>query len=1083
MGLRSVERAGVRQSEAQVIAQGDRLRWGGQTVEVLTVLAEDGERFDLILKGPDGLRQVSLLRSEITAARQPANDGKGDSAGAIASLWSHWMEWATPRIRSAATATKPLKPYAHQDEAVFVHMLPQPRLRLLLADEPGTGKTIMSGMYVAEGRRRMVVTGKVLIIPPAHLVTKWLADLWRYFGIDAERIDTAMARNPRPLRDDVDVWIVSVDLFAHNADVLRKVAGPGQTWSLVVFDEAHRLTPTSQYLGAAQRVADVAHHLLLLTATPHRGKEWYFQSLLNLLEADLYPVTAGPGDNGPEHRRRPGQLHFLRRMKEDLRGHDGQPLFKERFAETVSVQLAPDELACYDMVLDYVDTWYDDRANLARSIYGKRAASSMAAAVATLRRRREALAGGRAGQVPPPAPAGFDAPGFADAAIDDDESWARAEDSIVAERSRDRRGELGAVDNILADLEKWLATGIEPAKWERILDVCAKHDIRPGEGQLLVFTEFTDTAIWLRDQFASAGFSTELLSGGTPQVRRDELQRGFLAGAFQVLVSTDAGGEGIDLQSAHVMVDWDVPWSLVRLEQRAGRLHRIGQQNPVFIYHLVAPDTREGRVQEVLLQNLDAAANALDGRVFDLMDATAARAGFDYASALADAYSGIDVLERVPSAETLLQQAQTLAEEEDALRTPTDLSEAQARFAADRLESVNPVMVEGFLRNLAAASGWQIGPGLAERILTVAAPEGLPAALGGNGQRLISVDGQATANARAAGAEIDAIVTIGPTEEPFRALLTYCTDRFSPELFRGAVVVDEAATTAYTLFVYSTLLHLYDGVTKTARPTPFLIRHSGGSAFPVDWAAVANLHPAEGAADKPAPGARVSAATAAEAHRVEQERLTAETQHRWVAHAREDLDKLQARWIRQLRDMPADQRAVARAKFETDRQRRLDDLAKAETVTAAPVQMIGWLDVRPGASIAEIGYDPDSERPAIDIVMARLTADGFDVDDRQTAGLGYDLYARHGATGEQRLVEVKGLAGALAGITLEANEWAQAMQRGEEFWLYIVTNVADTPTLTVVVQDPAGALSGGPRLIERFQIPISQLRRFARESL
>ncbi len=107
------------------------------------------------------------------------------------------------------------------------------------------------------------------------------------------------------MRDDVDVWVVSVDLLAHNPDVLRKVAGPGVSWSFAIFDEAHRLTPTSQYLGAAKQVAEVAHHLLLLTATPHRGKEWYFQCLLNTLDPDLYPVTAGPGDSEPDERLRP----------------------------------------------------------------------------------------------------------------------------------------------------------------------------------------------------------------------------------------------------------------------------------------------------------------------------------------------------------------------------------------------------------------------------------------------------------------------------------------------------------------------------------------------------------------------------------------------------------------------------------------------------------------------------------------------------------------------------------------------------------------------------------------------------------
>jgi superfamily II DNA or RNA helicase len=935
---------------------------------------------------------------------------------------------------------------------------------------------------MTEGRRRLVVPGKVLVVPPAHLVSKWLADLWRYFGVDAERLDSAAARSPRPLRDDVDVWVVSVDLLAHNPDVLRKVAGSGASWSLAVFDEAHRLTPTSQFLGAAQQVAAVSHHLLLLTATPHRGKEHFFQCLLNTLDPDLYPVTARPGDTDPDRRMRPAQLHFLRRMKEDLRGHDNEPLFKPRFAETLAVSLEGDELNCYESVMNYVDRWYDARSALARTIYGKRAASSITAAASTLRRRREALSGPQAGQLAPPAPHGFDDARFIDAAVDDDESWARAEESIVAEKSRDRRGELQDIDDVLEFLGSWLRRGNLPAKWDKVADVCAQHEIRPGSGQLLVFTEFTDTASWLCQLFRDGGFSAEILSGDTAQERRDQLQQDFLAGRYQVLVSTDAGGEGIDLQSAHVMVDWDVPWSLVRLEQRAGRLHRIGQQNPVFIYHLVAPATREGHVQEVLLRNLDEAGKALEGRIFDLMDATADRAGFDFAAALADAYRGVESVERVPSVETLVQKAQELAADEDALRTPTDLSEAQARFASDRLEAVNPVMVEGFLRNLAGAAGWRVGNGPYERIFAVLGQPALPRELGGERRQFVSVDGQATAAARAEGAELGSIVTIGPTEEAFRDLLAYCDGHFAPELYRGAAVVDQASTTPYTLFVFATDIQSYDGVTKLSRRSPFLIRHSGGNAFPVDWTSVANLRPCAEPANRPAPGSRVAVTEAAEAATAEQQAKEAEKQSRWVRRAREDLEALRARWQGQIRNLPEDQRGHARERFEADRSRRLEDLAKAETVTASPPQLVGWVDVHAGASIAELGYDPDSELPAIELVTALLDSEGFEVDDRQTAGLGYDLYASHRATREQRLVEVKGQLEGLGPVTLESNEWGQAMQRSTEYWLYVVTECSTEPTLTAVVQDPAGSLSGGPRLIERFQIPVSQLRRFTGET-
>ncbi len=241
---------------------------------------------------------------------------------------------------------------------------------------------------------------------------------------------------------------------------------------------------------------------------------------------------------------------------------------------------------------------------------------------------------------------------------------------------------------------------------------------------------------------------------------------------------------------------------------------------------------------------------------------------------------------------------------------------------------------------------------------------------------------------------------------------------------------------------------------------------------------MANLRSCTDAATRPAAGSRVAVAEAAEQAVAEQQRKTANVQASWVRHARADLEALRARWQRQLRDLPDEQRALARERFETDRKRRLADLAKAEAVAASPPQRIGWVDVLAGASLADIGYDPDSELSAIELVKALLIAEGFAVDDRQTAGLGYDLYASRSTTGEQRLVEVKGQLHDLGPVTLESNEWAQAMQRGSEYWLYVVTNCATQPTLTVAVQDPAGALSGGPHLIERFQIPVSQLRRF-----
>jgi SNF2 family DNA or RNA helicase len=246
--------------------------------------------------------------------------------------------------------------------------------------------------------------------------------------------------------------------------------------------------------------------------------------------------------------------------------------------------------------MDYTDVYYGETATLARSIYGKRAASSFVAAAATIRRRQAALKGSatsRSDAAPPQEFEGLE--GELSLAVEDDDVWQRAETAVVASKSRDKKAELAAIDGILHVLQQAMDAA-PSSKWSRCLALLAQHGIHPGTGQLLVFTEFADTARWLTGEFAGAGFSVETLEGSVGHLERDKLQQRFVARDFQVLVSTDAGGEGIDLQSAHVMVNWDIPWSLVRLEQRMGRLHRIGQEKPVMVYRLVAAGTIEEKV-------------------------------------------------------------------------------------------------------------------------------------------------------------------------------------------------------------------------------------------------------------------------------------------------------------------------------------------------------------------------------------------------------------------------------------------------------------------------------------------------------
>jgi len=964
-------------------------------------------------------------------------------------------------------------------------MLPQPRLRFLLADEPGTGKTIMTGMYLVEGRRRGLIPGPSLIVVPAHLVQKWQEELEDFFGIRASRLSQEVGRDPKDLDPRVEVWIASLDLFTHNTDVRRKAAGQRTSWSLCVFDEAHRLTPTSRYLAAAQDLAGRSHHLLLLTATPHRGKEYYFRGLCNLLDPMLYPWEAGSEDY--DARLKPSRLSFLRRMKEELRNQDGTPLFPARFAETVPVSLLEAELAAYRSVMEYAQTWYGDNATLALSIYGKRAASCLVAAEATLRRRLDILSGAAAkrglGQLPEALAEGLRGERSLSDGFEDPDDLARAEDVVVGSMTKDKAGEIGAIQVVLAQVRAVIARGGDPSKWFVAESLAARHGIRPGNGQLLVFTEFADTARWLASMFANDGYTVETLEGAVDHKSRHELQRRFLSGDFQVLVSTDAGGEGINLQSAHVMIDWDIPWSLVRLEQRMGRLHRIGQKNDVYIYHLVAPQTREGRVQEVMLGNLEAAAESLGGRIFDLLDATVARSapGFDFARALATAQAEPGAQIAIPDVTTLKKACEALANEDKHLRTRVDQAAAAARFRADRLEAINPIIVDGFVDALARAQDWTVGPGPAQGIRRLQAIGKLPTILGGQTNQYVASDGGAIQQARADGAaDLDNVIVLGPTEEAFVALIDLAVETGRPELLRGCRLIDTGSLTEYLLLVYEAEVRMHDGVRQVARPAPVLIRWSGAGAFEVSWESLMSLRSAVGpAGSKPTPAQLMDGETEArgalhrEAERQKAERLG------WVGKARSQLSELEDRFLAEIAERPKAERQARLAVFKAVKNDRVAQLAELEDVQPTANRLVGWANVGAGITRDQLGYDPTAEKSAIARVIAELEALDYVVDDRQTAKIGYDLLARHRNSGEQRCVEVKGFTGRMGAVWLEQNEWAQALQRGDDYWLYVVDDCASAPVVRVRARNPGAQFGQGVGTIQRFQIKLSDLNRHA----
>lgn len=348
----------------------------------------------------------------------------------------------------------------------------------------------------------------------------------------------------------------------------------------------------------------------------------------------------------------------------------------------------------------------------------------------------------------------------------------------------------------------------------------------------------------------------------------------------------------------------------------------------------------------------------------------------------------------------------------------------------------------------------------------------------------MAADGAAVRQARADGAlGLDEATVLGPTEPPFVELVELAAITGSPDLARGVQLVDTVALTGYMLLIYAAETEISDDLgQRTRRPTPVLIRYSGAGAFPMAWEALLKLAsaPGPGPATQPTPAMRADGVGSAQRALAEEVQRERGERVKWVAKARQQLEEVEYRYLDELRSLEPEVRRERMAFFEQLRDHRLAQLDSIAEVRQGALRLSGWAQVLPGAVTAQMGYDPDSEAIAVATVWAELQRLDFDVDDRQTAGLGYDLFARHRRSGEQRLVEVKGLAGALIPVWLEQNEWAQAQQRGADYWLYVVADCAASPAVTVRAQDPAAQV-GGPRRIQRFQIRIDDLRRMARK--
>lgn len=551
-----------------------------------------------------------------------------------------------------AIHTSLVDPLPHQISAVYGEMLPRQPLRFLLADDPGAGKTIMAGLLMKELIARSDLD-RCLVVAPGSLVEQWQDELGEKFSLEfdiltRDMIETSRSGNPF---NDRNRLILRLDVLARNEDLQEKLRA-AQEWDLIICDEAHRMSAT--YFGGevkytkryqvGQLLGQMCRHLLLMSATPHNGKEEDFQLFMALLDGDRFEGRFRDGVHYAD------TADMMRRLtKEELLRFDGRPLFPERRAYTVKYELSAREAALYSAVTEYVrtemnrvqrfaDTDNKKRNNVgfALQILQRRLASSPAAIYQSLKRRRERLETELAeARLANRGRQGIGEDGVAAETLRNIEEYGQEEVDELEELISTGATTAETVDQLalevqtLKGLESMALEVVrsgEDTKWAQlnnILDDDLMIDSNGNRRKLIIFTEPKDTLHYLADKVSARlgnPEAVEVIHGGVArEERRKVIERFMQDRDLLVLIANDAAGEGVNLQRGHLMVNYDLPWNPNKIEQRFGRIHRIGQTEVCHLWNVVAADTREGEVYARLLEKLEAAREALGGRVYDVL--------------------------------------------------------------------------------------------------------------------------------------------------------------------------------------------------------------------------------------------------------------------------------------------------------------------------------------------------------------------------------------------------------------------------------------------------------------------------------
>ena len=1078
--------------------------------------------------------------------------------------------------RQFAVSLSGIRTLPHQIEAVYLKMLPQPRLRFLLADDPGAGKTIMAGLLIKELKLREALD-RCLILVPAPLTIQWQDELLRFFNEPFQIVHSANDQQQLLNLWERETQIISSIDYAKQDDVRERVWQ--QRWDLIIIDEAHKCSAytkrsskredgierTKRY-QLAERLSEQCDSLLLLTATPHHGDDDRFAHFIRLLDRDLFPEPHRFSEAASQIRRDILKLGedcpwSLRRLKEDLKDMSGRRLFPDRHVQTVSFDLGPEEYTIYKAVTAYINEFLPQttgrRKNsvaLARTVFQRRLASSMHAIHESLRRRRKKL-DELLRELEELSPArrarrlaqllGL----LSDAEQDEDDLDEAARDVLVDEATTaaeldQLRSELAELADLVARVGRVRESGRD-SKLVALRECLRRSEfdeLKDGRGKLLLFTEHRDTLNYLREHLEAWGYSTCQIHGGMNPRERKQAQEDFRT-TCQICVATEAAGEGINLQFCHLMINYDLPWNPTRLEQRLGRIHRIGQTRDVYAFNFVATSSKdgqpviEGRILERLLNKLDRMRDALGDRVFDVVGEVLSLNKVNLPDMLREvAYEPrrlddyLDMIDRIdPDLLGRYEEATGIA----LARGHVDFSAfTQANLEAEE-RRLMPRYVESHLVSAARAVGlrmdaradglWRIEhvrADLRSERLAAVRRLGAPDAT----YRKLTFYKEHLEQDR----HLDAVL-LGPGHALYAAIDEKLSEILDHVAGRTAVYVDAMTTAPYRLHFYEITVRgqTTKGEATTVHAELVAIREEVAEGVPA--AERFGLVPADVLIDLPEHPQQPETLSEIDhgpvsdyvKTTVQMERCISarDERGRYADVARDYLMRSFDARVRAAQDRVMRLRsrepnepevALARQRAEQDlsdlertRRERIAGIDRLRVARHGPLRHVASCLVLPPdtavGSFPELVEEQDAglkrrvELAAEDIVVAYEEARDRDCERVGHLKIGFDirsLAAPDRQTGYLdpvagvRRIEVKGRRAGRP-VRLTTNEWYKAQQLGDTYWLYVVWDPLDNPeAVPLMIQNPAKHLDYAKKEVvaaRYYDVPASAIEQAAQE--